>query len=246
MHPHYAGFVACIRPTGRFDSTPDARCRRAGSYEWQGPRWSSVGRVVLPAIAGVMSGGLQGAGLVYLSGLHVEAGLSLWTHIAYKSCLANHLQTQPVVRTRPTCSMTIVPVRLANAVMSDDMATFPGCALSCHMSIHAASANQMLTGSLILFAAVLSRWILGRRLNKLHYMGCAVYADASLPSAQVWHNPSNVGCVRHRSWAAFRSLSGAGCQLSPSLLCAFQGFGRPANPDQAVSRLTTLWRAASA
>ena len=57
--------------------------------------------------------------------------------------------------------------------MCDETAAYPGYTLSHDSMIHAASANQMLTGSLILFAAVLSRWILGRRLNKLHYMGCA-------------------------------------------------------------------------
>ena len=55
--------------TNALTRKPTAQSPRAGTYEWQGPRWSSVGRVVLPAIAGVMSGALQGAGLVYLSGV---------------------------------------------------------------------------------------------------------------------------------------------------------------------------------
>ena len=67
------------------------------------------------------------------------------------------------------------------------------------MIIHAASANQMLTGSLILFAAVLSRWILGRRLNKLHYMGCAtciellVHALPMQSSRRKSYEPDAVG-----------------------------------------------------
>ena len=35
----------------------------------------------------------------------------------------------------------------------------------------AASVSQMLTGSVIIFAAILSRIILKRRLNRWHYAG---------------------------------------------------------------------------
>jgi len=72
-----------------------------------------------------------------------------------------------------TAAETVLMLQLADAAMRVNVVTCPGCSLNNDLIIRAASANQMLTGSLILFAAVLSRWILGRRLNKLHYMGCA-------------------------------------------------------------------------
>ena len=37
----------------------------------------------------------------------------------------------------------------------------------------AASANQMISGSVVIFAAILSKLFLDRQLNKLHYAGCA-------------------------------------------------------------------------
>lgn len=37
----------------------------------------------------------------------------------------------------------------------------------------AASANQMISGSVVVFAAILSKLFLDRQLNKLHYVGCA-------------------------------------------------------------------------
>ena len=114
-----------------------------GKYGW---RWQKVKRllkVVAPATAAMLSVGLQGAGLAHLPG-------------ASLTCHSNLLVAMSVSSAQLPCALEYCASDLL-------LTACPFCA---------ASVSQMLTGSVIIFAAILSRVILKRRLNRWHYGGC--------------------------------------------------------------------------
>ena len=157
-----------------------------GRYGW---RWRKVKRllkVVAPATAAMLSVGLQGAGLAHLPG----DGSALWPLGLKLSCLSCHLSADTATVHRFVLASKPRLLPLSWLLFDQHKMRLP--LSDCYVSL-AASVSQMLTGSVIIFAAILSRLILKRRLNRWHYGGCASRL------CMVPHGPSLHRSIAHES-----------------------------------------------